>query len=52
MIGRTIWGITSPARMTSTRSPSRMSLVAISSSLCSVALVTVTPLTCTGSSSA
>ena len=41
--GRTTWGITSPARMTSTRSPSRMSFWAISSSLCSVALLTVTP---------
>ena len=36
--------------MTSTRSPSRMSFWAISSSLCSVALLTVTPAICTGSS--
>ena len=48
MMGRTIWGITSPARITSTRSPIRMSLVAIRSSLCSVARDTVTPVICTG----
>ena len=47
---RTTWGITSPARITSTQSPSRMSFWAISSSLCSVALLTVTPLISTGSS--
>ena len=48
--GRTTCGITSPARITSTRSPSRMSFCAISSSLCSVAALTVTPVICTGSS--
>ena len=50
--GPTTWGITSPARCTITRSPSRMSLRLMSSSLWSVALDTVTPPTCTGSSSA
>ena len=39
----TTCGITSPARMTSTQSPTRMSFCAIRSSLCSVALLTVTP---------
>ena len=50
--GPTTWGMTSPARWTITRSPSRMSLRLMSSSLCSVAFETVTPPTCTGSSSA
>ena len=50
--GPTTWGITSPARWTITRSPSRMSLRLMSSSLCSVAVETVTPPTWTGSSSA
>ena len=36
-------GMTSPARRTSTQSPTRMSLRAISSSLCRVAWVTVPP---------
>ena len=49
---RTTSGITSPARCTTTQSPMRTSLRRISSSLCSVALVTVTPDTRTGSSSA
>ena len=44
--------MTSPARCTITVSPSRMSLRAISSSLCSVALVTTTPPTVTGLSRA
>ena len=38
--------------MTSTQSPIRMSFCAISSSLCSVALLTVTPAISTGSSAA
>ena len=42
--------MTSPARRTITVSPMRMSLRAISSSLCSVALETTTPPTVTGSS--
>ena len=42
-------GMTSPARRTITVSPTRMSLRAISIKLCSVALVTVTPPTNTGS---
>ena len=50
--GPTTCGMTSPARWTITRSPTRMSFRRMSSSLCSVALVTVTPPTCTGSSSA
>ena len=50
--GPTTCGITSPARWTITRSPSRMSLRLMSSSLWSVAFETVTPPTCTGSSSA
>ena len=41
--GETTWGITSPARMTTTSSPSRTSLRARSSSLWRVAVVTVTP---------
>ena len=45
---RTICGITSPARCTTTVSPMRTSLRAISSSLCSVALETTTPPTVTG----
>ncbi len=45
---RTISGITSPARRTITVSPTRTSLRRTSSSLCSVALVTVTPPTNTG----
>src|SRR5260370_31028000 len=36
-------GITSPARVTSTQSPSRMSLAAINSALCTVAFETDTP---------
>ena len=44
--------MTSPARVTSTQSPSRMSLAAISSALCSVAFETVTPPISTGSSTA
>ena len=48
--GPTTWGMTSPARCTITRSPSRMSLRLMSSSLWSVAFETVTPPTCTGSS--
>ena len=47
--GPTTSGITSPARRTITVSPSRTSLRLTSSSLCSVALPTVTPLTNTGS---
>ncbi len=43
-------GITSPARVTTTSSRSRTSLRARSSSLCRVAVETVTPPTCTGSS--
>ena len=50
--GETTCGITSPARRTMTSSPTRMSLRARSSSLCSVASFTVTPPTCTGSSTA
>ena len=46
---RTIWGITSPARRTTTVSPMRRSRRRISSSLCSVTLVTVVPPTNTGS---
>ena len=42
--------MTSPARRTITVSPMRMSLRAISSSLCSVAFDTTTPPTVTGSS--
>ncbi len=42
-------GITSPARRTITVSPRWMSLRAISSMLCSVALLTVAPPTSTGS---
>ena len=45
-------GITSPARRTTTRSPTRTSLRVISSWLWRVALVTVTPPTNTGSSRA
>jgi hypothetical protein len=43
-------GITSPARRTMTVSPTRTSLRRASSSLCSVALVTVTPPTKIGAS--
>ena len=50
--GPTICGITSPARWTMTMSPSRICLRLMSSSLCSVARVTVTPPTSTGSISA
>ena len=46
----TICGMTSPARCTTTVSPTRTSLRAISSSLCSVALETTTPPTVTGCS--
>ena len=48
--GATTWGITSPARITTTSSPARTSLRARSSSLCRVAVETVTPPTWTGSS--
>ena len=51
-VGDTTCGITSPARITITSSPVRTSLRFRSSSLCSVAIPTVTPDTCTGSSSA
>ncbi len=47
---RTISGITSPARCTTTVSPMRTSLAFTSSSLWSVALETVTPPTATGTS--
>ena len=47
-VGDTTRGITSPARVTITSSPSRTSLRAMSSSLWSVASFTVTPDTCTG----
>ena len=50
--GETTCGITSPARSTITSSPRRTSLRARSSSLCSVASLTVTPPTWTGSSTA
>ena len=50
--GETTCGMTSPARRTITSSPTRMSLRARSSSLCSVASFTVTPPTWTGSSTA
>ena len=50
--GPTISGITSPARRTMTVSFSRTSLRRTSSSLCSVAVVMVTPPTATGSSTA
>ena len=50
--GETTCGITSPARITITSSPTRRSLRARSSSLCSVASLTVTPPTWTGSSTA
>src|SRR3972149_4865792 len=46
----TTCGMTSPARWTSTVSPSRMSLRSISSWLCRLARLTVTPPMCTGSS--
>ena len=48
--GEITCGITSPARVTTTSSPSRTSLRARSSSLCRVAVDTVTPPTWTGSS--
>ena len=48
--GATTRGITSPARVTITSSPSRASLRSRSSSLCRVAVLTVTPPTWTGSS--
>ncbi len=47
--GESTCGITSPARRTITSSPGRTSLRARSSSLCSVAIFTVTPPTWTGS---
>ena len=50
--GRTTWGITSPARMTSTWSPIRMSFCAMRSSLCRVAALTLTPEISTGASTA
>ncbi len=50
--GPTTSGITSPARRTTTVSPGRTSLAATSSSLCRVAVVTVTPPTNTGSRTA
>ena len=49
-VGDTTCGITSPARITITSSPSRTSLRRRSSSLWRVASLTVTPDTCTGSS--
>jgi hypothetical protein len=45
-------GITSPARRTKTVSPARTLRRTRSSKLCSVAEVTITPPTCTGSSTA
>ena len=50
--GPTTWGMTSPARWTMTVSPTRTSLRRMSSSLCRVASLTVTPAICTGSSTA
>ena len=50
--GESTCGMTSPARRTMTSSPGRRSLRTMSSSLCSVASLTVTPPTWTGSSSA
>ena len=50
--GPTISGITSPARRTITVSPLRTSLRRVSSSLCNVAFVIVTPPTKTGSRTA
>ena len=50
--GPTISGMTSPARRTITVSPLRTSLRRVSSSLCSVAFVIVTPPTNTGSRTA
>src|SRR5437667_41392 len=50
--GPSTCGITSPARVTSTQSPSRMSFASIRSKLWSVAVVTVTPPISTGSSTA
>ncbi len=50
--GPTTRGMTSPAFSTSTQSPSRMSLRAMSSALCSVAIETVEPARNTGSSTA
>ena len=49
MTTRTTSGITSPARRTTTVSPTRTSLRCTSSMLCSVTLLTVTPPTNTGS---
>src|SRR6188768_3643433 len=51
-VGDTTCGITSPARITITSSPSRTSLRSRSSSLWSVASFTITPETWTGSSEA
>jgi hypothetical protein len=50
--GPTTSGMTSPARRTMTVSPSRTSFRRTSSSLCRVAVVTVTPPTYTGSNRA
>src|SRR5881275_1518634 len=50
--GPTTSGMTSPARRTTTVSPMRTSLRLTSSSLCNVAVLTVTPPTWTGSSEA
>src|SRR3954453_1770342 len=50
--GDSTCGMTSPARRTMTSSPTRRSLRRRSSSLCSVASLTVTPPTCTGSRTA
>ena len=50
--GPTTRGITSPAFSITTQSPSRMSLRAMSSALCSVAIEIVEPATNTGSSTA
>ena len=50
LMTETTSGITSPALRTETVSPTRTSLRLTSSSLCKVALVTVTPPTSTGAS--
>src|SRR5207247_338577 len=50
--GPSTCGITSPARVTSTQSPSRMSFASIKSKLCSVTVETVTPPISTGSRTA
>ena len=50
--GPTTRGITSPARVTKTVSPMRMSLLSMYAALCKVALRIVTPPICTGASEA